>query len=424
MVAELFTACSGSAMLTAWGLALHCETLLFAVVGALPYLAQLAQLPAAWLVTQRGARGTTVIAVGSARLLPLLLAPLPFLPIALAKQQAIFVGVVAASALLGVAGNNGWATWMGELVPSRLRGRYFGRRTALCTLAGTLGALGTGLLVDAAHKHGLDAHALSMLALLACALGVVSNGLMRRQIDARVERSIPRWSQLVEPWRDPAMRRAVGFNLGWNAAVGLAATLFQVHMVRNLGLGMLAVSIYVAAYALARMLTAPLWGAAIDRVGCRPVIVLCAIGIALDPAIWLFASPTTLWPLFVDVLVGGTLWAGLNQAVFQLPLRIAPRRGRAFHLAAFSASGGLAFALASAIGGVIAQTLPAKMVVHAHVISSFEIVFLLSTVARLASLVLAAKLREPGAHKVEALLHLVSAHGRVLGVRLPARTAK
>ncbi|MBS2029471.1 MAG: MFS transporter [Deltaproteobacteria bacterium] len=424
MLADLFTACTGSAMLTAWGLALHCGPLLFAVVGALPSLAQLAQLPAAWLVTRRGARHTTVAAVTIARFLPLLLAPLPFLPVAPATQKAIFVCIVAVSAILAVVGNNGWATWMGELVPTRLRGRYFGRRTALCTLAGTLGALGTGLFVDAARRRGLESHALSALALVACALGVGTTSLLRRQVDANVERAIPRWAQLVEPWRDPSMRRALRFNLGWNAAVGLAATLFQVHMVRNLGLGMLTVSIYVAAYALARMLTAPLWGAAIDRVGCKPVVLLCAMGIAVDPAIWLFASPSVHWPLLADVLIGGTLWAGLNQALFQLPLRIAPRRGRAFHLAAFAAAGGLAFALASAVGGSLAQTLPTQVVVHGHALSSFEVVFVISTAARCAALMLAAKLDEPGAREVEALLRFAAAQGRVLRLRVPARTAK
>ena len=59
------------------------------------------------------------------------------------------------AAVLGVLGNNAWVAWMGELVPSRIRGRYFGRRTGLCMLGGALAAGVAGLLLDWARGHGL-----------------------------------------------------------------------------------------------------------------------------------------------------------------------------------------------------------------------------------------------------------------------------
>src|SRR4051812_43684165 len=156
MVAEAFTSCTSNAMLTAWAIALGCKPLLVGLLWALPYLAQLVQFPAAWLTSRFGARRTSIVAVAISRQLQLPLVIVPFLLLGGGARQWVFVAITAVSAILGVIGNNAWVTWMGELVPAQLRGRYFGRRTALCTLAGTLGALGAGLIIDRARKHGLE----------------------------------------------------------------------------------------------------------------------------------------------------------------------------------------------------------------------------------------------------------------------------
>ena len=237
---------------------------------------------------------------------------------------------------------------------------------------------------------------MAFLAGLAALVGAGTTALMRCQCEppGAVRDPFPRWSALREPWRDGRIRRALGFNLAWNGAVGLAASFFQVHMAQNLGLGLLAISTWCAATAVARMLASPLFGAAIDRVGCRKVLLFCGVGVAIDPALWLFANPHTLWPLALDAALGGALWAGLNQATFQLPLRIAPRRNRAFHLAAFSTAGGLAFALCSALGGALAQALPEAIAVGGHALCSYEVLFLVSAMARLLALSCAARLRE------------------------------
>ena len=55
------------------------------------------------------------------------LALLPFLGASEATGQRILFVVAALSAALGVLGNNAWVSWMGELVPRRIRGRYDGQ---------------------------------------------------------------------------------------------------------------------------------------------------------------------------------------------------------------------------------------------------------------------------------------------------------
>jgi hypothetical protein len=69
-------------------------------------------------------------------------------PLLAAAKQAVLIGAATLSAGLAVAGNNAWTGWMGELVPPRIRGRYFGRRGAFCALGAAAGGLGAGLALD------------------------------------------------------------------------------------------------------------------------------------------------------------------------------------------------------------------------------------------------------------------------------------
>ena len=57
-------------------------------------------------------------------------------------------------------------------------------------------------------------------------------------------------------------------------------------MLGYLGLSFPVVASTVAV-AVVRVATAPLWGHAVDRLGARPVLVLCSFGIAAVPALWL-----------------------------------------------------------------------------------------------------------------------------------------
>jgi len=143
-LAELVGACTSGGVLTAWALYLELPPMLIGVLGALPFTAQLVHLPASWFTRRIGGRTVALWTIGLARQSVLPLAALPFLPLELRVKQGVFLVCASASAALAVAGNNAWTSWMGELVPSSVRGRYFGRRSALCAFAAVCASLPVG----------------------------------------------------------------------------------------------------------------------------------------------------------------------------------------------------------------------------------------------------------------------------------------
>jgi MFS family permease len=308
--------------------------------------------------------------------------------------------------VLGVLGNNAWTSWMGELVPRRIRGRYFGRRAGLCTAGGALASAGGGLLLDWARPRGLEGAALAALEVVACGVGITTAILMARQHDPSPLVEVPPRSlrPAFRPFTDRSVRGLVAYLASWNLAVGVAGSFFSLHMLQNLRMGFTLIALHGATLAVARVLAAPMWGRAIDRLGARPVLATCSFGIAAIPAIWLFATPARLWPLAFDAILAGVLWGGHSLATFSLPLSVTPKRGRPHYLAAFSLTSGVSFSLATALAGACAGALPARFELGGHAFFSLQVLFAVTVPLRLAAAFLALRIQEPAAARVSALL--------------------
>jgi len=399
VVAEWVMACSGGAIITAWALYLGCGPLGLALLGAMPFLAQLMQLPGAWLTTRLGSRTAALVTVAVSRQAFLPLIALPFLPLSPEDRRAVLVAVAVLHHCAGMLCNNAWVTWMGDLVPRRIRGRYFGRRTAISTLAGALAALTAGTFLDGARASERTGHGLAALALAACVLGAVSTALMALKHDAVRGPRVTGFTaeRILQPLRDAAARRFLAYGATWNAALGLAGPFFTLFLLEDLKLGFTWVALQTATVALSRMLAAPHWGRLIDRVGPRTVLRACTAGLVLSPLLWVLAGPEHRWPIAVDAVLSGVLLSGHGLAAFALPLAVAPARERPFYHAAFAMTGGAAYALASAAGGALMQALPPMLLLGGQPFGALQAVFLLAALARGGAALLSRQLIERSA---------------------------
>ncbi len=327
------------------------------MVGALPVVAQVLQLGGAFLTARFGHRRTALVAIALSRQAFLPLAFLPYLPLGPDGRRVLLLVAAGAHHGLGIVANNAWNAWMGDMVPPALRGRYFGLRTALCTLAGGVCALAAGLSLDRSQHVAASGRVLQGLAFLACAAGVLSVVFMARQHARPVRREPVSWAlhAMMRPLRDPRACRVVAYSIAWNGACGLSAPFFGLFLLRDLGTGYALFAAQGAGLALTRMASAAAWGRAVDRFGSRRVLIVCTSGLALSPLAWLACAPGRLWPLALETAAGGLFLGGHAVATFDMPLSVAPDRERPFYLAAVAAAGGAAFAITSALGGAFAD---------------------------------------------------------------------
>ena len=409
VAAELFGACAGGAVLTAWALHLGATPLGIGLLGALPFAAQVLQLPSAWLTQAFGPKAVAVAGIGASRLVWLPMIALPFVPLSAGMALHVFIAVVAVAAVFGMIGNNAWTAWMGELVPSAIRGRFFSRRMVYITVAGTLASLAAALALDGLSPRGWKGPTLGGLAAIACIAGALSAYLLylQRGPHGPCTRERPDWRVLVAVTRAPQARAFLTYLLGWNAAVALSASFFSFYMLVNLRTGFAIAALHGVAVAAVWIISAPLWGRAVDRLGARPVLILCSFGIAGVPAMWLLPTATFLWPLALEATLSGTLWAGHGIAAMDLTVRLSPRAERPFYLAVFAAAGGLGFAISSMLAGLLASRLPEHFDLLGGTWNNLHVLFLLSALARVVASIPALRIQEPGARDVRTFVRVI-----------------
>jgi MFS family permease len=389
-------------VLTAWALYLGASPFTIGLLVALPLAAQVLQVPGAWLTLAFGPKAVAIAAIGASRLLWLPMVALPFVGLPTETALHVLIGVVALAAVLGVIGNNAWTAWIGELVPGAIRGRFFSRRTVYISIASTVASLGAAGALDGLGARGWVGPTLGGLAAIACVAGVLSLYLLHRQHDpARAHApERPDWRVLIRVARAPQAWSFLRYLLSWNSAVALSASFFSLHMLVNLQTGFALAALHGVGVATVRIISAPLWGRAVDRLGARPVLVLCSFGIASVPAVWLFVTPAFLWPLALEAALAGALWGGHGIATMDLTVKLSPGPERPFYLAMFAAASGLGFAVAAAVAGLLASHLPARFELLGETWANLHVLFLLSALARLVAAVPALRIQEPGAQDV------------------------
>jgi len=387
VTAEIVGACSAGAALTGWALHLGCGPALIGLLGALPFVAQLVQLPAARLVGRLGPRRVALAAIAVSRqaFLPLVL--LPFVTVAPATARAVLVAAAIVNQVLGVAATNAWMAWMGELVPSSVRGRWFGRRTGLCTAAGAAAALAAGVLLD----HAPGPLALAALALVTSLAGAASVVLMARQAGGRPRpRAASPGGSLAAVLHAPAARRWVAYVAVSGAGAGLIVPFSGLYVLRDRALGFTFLTGYGAVSAAARIATARGWGRLLDgRRGARATVAASTALLAASPVLWIAAAAAGPWVLVLEAVTGGVASAGAGVAALAVPLAIAPAAERPAWHAVFAIAGGLAFGAGAALAAPLASSLPAA----AAVAGPFTAPFAASAVFRVAAIGVALRLR-------------------------------
>lgn len=354
-------ALTGGGFLTGLALLVGAGDAQLGLLAAIPFLAQLLQLPGV-LVLERWPDRRRISLLSSAAARTLLLAA-GFLPLALGAR-ATFGHLLALVAAMGVAsafGGAAWNAWLREVLPPDRMGRVFARRLAAQGLTALALALPAGLLLDALRAQGRAAEGFALLYALGVAAGYAGLAFLARIPHPRPAPPARRRSLgtlLATPYRDANFRGLMAFNASWGFAVNLAAPFITVFMLVRLGLPFALLGLFVGLATLASVLALPVWGRLSDRFGNKPVLAICAPVFSLSLLLWVFAVRDTAFATVAIValihLLNGFAAAGLDLASNNILLKLAPADQAASYLASASVTRAAASAAGPVAGGLLA----------------------------------------------------------------------
>ena len=404
----------------------------FGVVAALPFIASLLSLPASLLIERTGARKK--IFLYTLYFQRLLWFPIALLPLwlvsrygthGMAGAMRIFLLLVFIMHASGAAGGPAWVSWMADVVPDRLRGKYFSRRRQWGLVSAIPTALLAGWMLDRCCATCDSMTALRWCAILfmcAAVFGLADIHLF--QYLPAVPKPPRCGTGLIKalggPLRDRQFLWFAAFVGTLTFAVGFMQQFITLLLLDRNHVGLSSGNTQLVVLVIpmaAQFLALPVWGAAVDRMGKKPVLALAGVGLVPVALGWCLLGPQNLWLAFVLAAAHMVLWCGVEIANFNLVLEMSGSVGAAEGGSAYVAVNSVIVNVAGCLGGLVAGLIAQGLqdwtwapFAGGRSFSFYDVLFALSGVLRLAAVaVFLPFIHEPTARSaVEALRFIVT----------------
>ncbi len=410
------------------------------LIAAIPSMAAILQLWATVLIERTGLTKFQFLAFGTAhRLMFLLMAFIPLvLPVPSRAAVAALLVLLLLSWSFDAFARPAWISWMGVLIPPRIRGRYLARRRQITTLVQTFAAVGVALLLDRRMENdfaviwpyqvrlGITIMGLFVVAGACGSIDILLFGKIPEVIAHKAsapespvhpqatKRPGGRWRLirylLLDPMRDRKFRTYVLYSASTMCATTIGGFFFYRNMIENVLVGwprpfLITSVLFLVAGPIAGMLAARVVGRAVDRYGRRPVLVLGTIMTLTSIAPWFFLGPDMPGWLIISIvalgpILGWMAWGAIEMTKMNILLSFADGDGRSRYVAAsqlYISLGGVIGGLAAAVltsGFVFLQDNPLR--IGPFLYNNWHVAFAASFLMRIVAIVMAARLHDPG----------------------------
>jgi len=379
-----------SSYLTPLALALGATSQQIGLLSSFPFLLGTLIQPAAgkFIETRGGKKSTTLIMQALAPMFVLLIA---FLSLSGAAGSVFYLIIFTTiyQTILGFQ-STAWISWIGDIVPEKIRGEFFGNRNALAGIVSLIVSFSAGLLLSAAG----ESMGFPIIFGAAAFAGFISYLILR---------NVPKSPQaphghfnlgIKEFFRD--FRGHKNFSnftcyiFFLNFGIFIASPFFIVYMLKDLGIGYLGYAFLIAAEAAVAIFSQKYWGRLMDRFGDKTILGVCGILISIVPIAFIFTN--SIWTLIFAQALAGFAWSGFDLARFNFLIDVTPPQKRPSFIANYKLLTGLTIFAGGLAGGFLAGAFSGLEIFF---LSGLKILFALAFVFRILPLIIfLPKLRE------------------------------
>ncbi|MGA2798382.1 MAG: MFS transporter [Thermoguttaceae bacterium] len=220
-------------------------------------------------------------------------------------------------------------SWLADIAPLRIRGRFFGFRQRWLVAGEAIGALACGLF----SYWWIENHAESLRWIgyaIPAGLGawfmiaaIVPLWMMPKAEKIVHKRPAIDWKSLAGPFAESRFLRLLLFGCWFSFSNGLTQTMQTTFPARVLHVSLLTMLAVSTAMRLGQLSISPALGRMCDRIGNKSVMLFCLILTAQGPLFYFFSTPQAPW-WFVGAWIVWIAYAGLNIGLPNLMLKLAP----------------------------------------------------------------------------------------------------
>jgi MFS family permease len=289
--------------------------------------------------------------------LPIILVPFYIGPEHPRLRLEVMASLCIISAILDVAGGNAWNSWMGDLIPGNMLGRYFGNRQIYTVGVPLVAGIVAGLFLD--QYRGLPSEKQFQgyveVVCVVLVFGIVDILLFRwvpHPPMKVVAEAHPFLNMIRVPLRDRNYRNLIILLSFWTFAICIAGPFWWVFVKGPEYVNMSYTSAFVltAVVGVFQMAASPLWGKLADHWSAKKVMVVCTVLASLPCFVWPFVKADFTWPIYAGWIVSAIGFGGLFVVSVQLIIGMTPPQDRSTYLACQSAILGVVTTLSFLVG--------------------------------------------------------------------------
>lgn len=386
-----FTITGGSA-LTGYARELGAGDFIYGILMAMPVVGGVVQLYASYLLEKTGKRKSIFLTFGVVQ--RLLWIPIALVPYIVPSGINFFriwsvILLITISSMSGAFVNVSFYSWMSDLIPINIRGRYFSIRSRFSTMSGLLAGFAAAWILD--RLSGFTGYTVVFVISGIFGTADILSFIKVRDIPMKKPEShISMLKAIKESFSNTSFRKYVLFWTAWGFAINMSSPYFNMYALGPLKMSFMELTVAgQLACNLTTIFFITKWGRFLDRYGSKPVLYITCIGTALLPILWLFASPGHYVPILLFNLIGGAIWCGTDITNQNMLISNIPEDNRSTSIAVY-------FVITSLIGNALAyvaggffleQVQKAASEVHFSGITfnHYEVLFILTSLMRLAS---------------------------------------
>lgn len=386
----------------------------YGVLLALPSIANAFQFIASYYMEKTCKRAKLFIITGFIQRvawIPFALVPY-IVPMQTAQLRVWIAGVlVFASAAMMPFMNVSFFSICDDVIPIRIRGRYFAARSRVATITALIVGILIGMLLDA--MPGMPGYSAAFL--VAGVMGTLDIGcflFMKLPPMRETPKRKPIFSMIGTVLADKNYMRIVTFSTLWLFAVMLSSPYFNVYMQGVMQMSSLQITLYTQiAGNVALIFIVTRWGRALDRFGSKPVIMVGGFFVAIMPLFWLVIGKGNLLPVTLLNMQVGATWCAYELGTQNLFMGQADGANKSMYFAVyFMFTQLLGSAFGSFAGGwlldnALCRLEPLRVVLFGWTLTRYNYLFVISSICRLAVLfIFVPRIIEVDASSVRAFL--------------------
>lgn len=371
LVSQVRITLTESVFLVGFAVILGAPNTMIGVLAAIPFVAQLLQIPSVYLIHKAGKRKlvNTVTQLGN-RLAILGMALLPFL-VTSETRLLLLVAFVGVQAIFNSIGSPSWNSWLRDLVPQDRLGRFFSVRMALTGIIAVVVSIVGGQFIGLWDTVYLGDPTLgySILFFVAFLFGMMAVYFTATTPEPKmiIPEKRQKFSDLVaKPFKDDNFRKLMWFSVIWTFSTSLVAPFFTVYLIgpspNQLNLGLPFATSLSALTSLVSIIFFRFWGRLSDKFSNKSILQVASPLFIIGSLLWIFATIAIQYNILIPLLVfihilTGFASAGVILATANIGLKLAPRGEATAYLAARGSAVAVAGTAAPLIGGVLIDIL-------------------------------------------------------------------